>query len=112
MLYGSEIWNTIQTQMNRFEMFHQRCSRRILRIRWNYFVIVSHVEVLKRANIAPVDVLNSIFIRAARPRWFGHVARMPEDRIPNYLLHWVPKLGKRFRGRPRKNWLSYGYLCT
>jgi hypothetical protein len=28
---------------------------------------------------------------------------MPEEIIPNYLLHWVPKHGKRSRGRPRKN---------
>jgi hypothetical protein len=43
--------------------------RRILKIRWNYFV--SNAEVLKRANIAPVDV----FIRVARlMRWFGHVS--------------------------------------
>ena len=61
---------------------------------------MSNAEVLKRGNIAPVDV----FIRAARLRWFGHVVRMPEERIPNYLLHWVPKHGKRSRGRPRKNW--------
>ena len=26
--------------------------------------------------------------------------------IPDYLLHWVPRLSKRSRGRPRKNWLS------
>ena len=74
--------------------------RRILKIKWNYFV--SNAEVLKRANIAPVDV----FIRAARLRWFGHVVRMPEERIPNYLLHWIPKHGKRSRGRPWKNWMS------
>ena len=55
---------------------------------------MSNAEVLKRGNIAPVDV----FIRAARLRWLGHVVRMPEERIPNYLLHWVPKHGKRSRG--------------
>ena len=78
----------------------RRLLRRILKIKWNYFV--SNAEVPRRANITPVDV----FIRAARLRWFGHVMRMPEERIPNYLLHWVPKHGKRSRGRPRKNWLS------
>ena len=100
LLYGSEVWNTTQAQMKRFEVFHQRCSRRILKIRWNYFV--SNAEVLRRANIAPVDV----HIRAARLRWFGHVVRMPEERVPNYLLDWIPMQGKRSRGRPHKNWLS------
>jgi len=99
LLYGSEAWNTIQKQIWRFEVFHQRCLRRILKIRWNYFV--SNAEVLTRANIAPVDV----FIKAARFKWFGHEVRMPEERIPNYLLHWIPKHGKRSRCRPRKNWL-------
>ena len=100
LLYGSEVWNTTQAQMKRFEVFHQRCLRRILKIRWNYFV--SNADALKRANIAPVDV----HIRAARLRWFGHVVRMPEERLLNYLLDWIPMHGKRSRGRSRKNWLS------
>ena len=100
LLYGSEVWNTTQAQMKRFEVFHQRCLRRILKIRWNYFV--SNAEVLKRANITPVDV----HIRAARLRWFGHVVRLLEERVPNHLLDWIPMHDKRSRGRPRKNWLS------
>ena len=100
LLYGSEFWNTNHAQMKRFEVFHQRCVRRILKIRWNYFL--SNAEVLKRANIAPVDV----HIRAARLMWFGHVARMLEERLPNYLPDWIPMHGKRSRGRPHKNWLS------
>ena len=30
LLYGSEVWSTTQAQMKRFEVFHQRCLRRIL----------------------------------------------------------------------------------
>ena len=29
--------------------------------------------------------------------------RMPEDRLPYYLLEWKSKHGKRSRGRPRKS---------
>ena len=44
-----------------------------------------------------------------RLRWFGHVSRMPEHRLPNYLLEWKPKHGKRSRGRPRKS-LDYIFI--
>ncbi|MCP4473446.1 MAG: reverse transcriptase family protein [Gammaproteobacteria bacterium] len=100
LLYGSEVWNTTQTQMKRFQVFHHRCLRRILKIKWYYHV--SNKEVLRRANINPIEV----FIRASRLRWFGHVVRMSEERIPRYLLKWMPKHGKRSRGKLRKNWLT------
>ena len=63
---------------------------------------MSNAEVMKRANIAPVDV----HVRAARLRWLFHLVKMPEERVPNYLLDWIPMHGKGSRGRPRKNWLS------
>ncbi len=94
--YGSEVWNTTQARMKRFAVFHQRCLRKILRIKWNYFV--SNAEVLKRANINPIEV----FVRASRLRWFGHdVVRMPEERVPKYLLKWIPKQ-KAQRQTPEK----------
>ena len=34
------------------------------------------------------------------------MVRMPEERIPNYLLHWIPKHGKGPEAGPEKNWLS------
>ena len=37
-----------------------------------------------------------------RLRWFGHVARMPEERLPHYLQSWAPEHGKRSRGGQRK----------
>ena len=42
-------------------------------------------------------------IRLNRLRWFGHVQRMEENRIPKRVLYM--KLGtKRLRGRPRNRW--------
>ena len=43
--------------MIRFEVFHQRCLRRILKIKRNY--LVSNAEVVNRANIALVDMMYS-----------------------------------------------------
>ena len=34
-------------------------------------------------------------------QWYGHVKRIPEERIPKLIMEWVP-LERRKRGRPRK----------
>lgn len=100
LLYGCEVWNTTDAQMKRFSAFHLKCLRRILRIKW--FHRVRNEEVLNRARIKPVEA----FIAASRLRWFGHVSRMTEERLPRYLLGWKPQHGRRSRGRPRKTWLN------
>ena len=42
-------------------------------------------------------------IRLNRLRWFGHVQRMEENRIPKRVLYM--NLGtRRLRGRPRNRW--------
>ena len=100
LLYGCEAWTTTQAQDRRVEAFHQRCLRRILRIQW--YKRVTNREVLERSGIEPI----SAFIGNGRLRWFGHVVRMPEERVPNRLYHWAPIHGKRSRGRPRTAWPS------
>jgi len=42
-------------------------------------------------------------IRLNRLRWFGHVERMEENRIPKTVLH-MNLEPTRFRGRPRNRW--------
>ena len=98
LTYGCEVWNTTQAQTKRIESFHQRCLRRILKIRW--FNRVPNKEVLRRAG---TDTLE-IHVASMRLRWFGHVVRMPSDRLPRYMAEWIPLHGKRNRGRPRKSW--------
>ena len=98
--YGCEVWNTTQTQNRRIESFHQSCLRRILKVRW--FHRVRNEDVLTRAQIKPI--IN--FIAAKRMRWYGHVVRMPEGRMPGYLLEWTPKHGRRRRGGTRTSWID------
>src|SRR5688572_8591 len=40
-----------------------------------------------------------------RLRWFGHVGRMPVDRIPHSALH-ARFEGKRHKSRPRQRWID------
>jgi len=54
------------------------------------------MQVLKKHTIIET-------IRLNRLRWFGHVQRMEENRIPKSVLYM--NLGTtRLRGRPRNRW--------
>ena len=45
-------------------------------------------------------------IATMRLRWFGHVSRMPDERLPKYLLNWTPKHGSRSSGYQHKYWTA------
>ncbi|PSN47039.1 hypothetical protein C0J52_09357 [Blattella germanica] len=49
-------------------------------------------------------------IKTAQLRWFGHVKRMREDRLPKKIFEWQP-MGRRKRGRPTITWTE-GILKT
>ena len=38
-------------------------------------------------------------------QWYGHVKRMPEERIPKLIMEWIPR-ERRKTGRPRKTWME------
>ena len=63
---------------------------------------MKNVDVLEKAHIQSIEVMLGL----NRLRWFGHVSRMPEERLPRRLLEWTPTHGKRSRGRPKKSWLA------
>ena len=41
-------------------------------------------------------------IEKKRLQWYGHVKRMPEERIPKLIMEWTPT-ERRKRGCPRKS---------
>jgi hypothetical protein len=40
-----------------------------------------------------------------RIQWYGHVKRMPEERVPNLIMEWIPE-ERRKGGRPTRTWME------
>ena len=104
LLHGSETWTAIKSHVHRVEVFHQRCLRRIMHIKW--FSNTINEIVLQRAGIENVATV----IFRNRLRWFGHVivARNKDFIITlaQKLLQWKTTHRKRSRDRPSKYWLD------
>jgi hypothetical protein len=70
----------------------------------------SSLEKIKNENIKEImgvkgkpDIID--IIEKKRLQWYGHVKRIPEERIPKLILEWVPA-ERRKRGCPRKTWME------
>jgi len=80
-------------------VFEMSCLRRI-------------AEVARLDRVKNEDIRNSLKIRRdiekvelRRIYYFGHVARMDQNRLPNISMHGRVN-GTRTRGRPRKRWID------
>jgi hypothetical protein len=70
----------------------------------------SRLERIKNENIKEImgmkgkpDIID--IIEKKRLQWYGHVKRMPEERIPKLIMEWIPE-ERRKRGRRRKTWME------
>jgi hypothetical protein len=75
---------------------------------WRRFARKSRKETVRNDTIkAIMEVVKNILevIEEKRLRWFGHVKRMPGNRLPRKILEWEPE-GTRRRGRPKERWID------
>ena len=96
LLYASETWTVYSRHARKLNHFHTSCLRRILKINWQDKIPDS--EVLTRAKIPSVNTL----LQKAQLRWVGHVARMPDKRIPKQLMYGELEGGRRLAGGQKK----------
>ena len=99
LLYGAETWSlTTKTQSKL-----QAAEMRVLRL----IKGVTRRGRCKNADIRKEVGVGSIIedIERSKLRWYGHVMRMSDDRLPKKYLTWVPE-GSRPTGRPRKRWID------
>ena len=96
LLYGCETWTVYQRHAKRLNHFHTTSLRKLLGVKWQDKV--PDTEVLERAGLPSVFTM----LMQAQLRWAGHVARMPDHRLPKQLLFGELVDGKRSRGAPKK----------
>ena len=75
--YGSESWTLRKADMLKLEAFEMRCLRSILGVR--LLDKVKNVDIRHRLKITKTI---SEEIGQRRLKWFGHVVRMPQQRLP------------------------------
>ena len=107
--YAAETWTLTKAQERRLEVFENVILRRIYGPIYDYEDQAwrqRHNEELRAASRLP---LITSYIRAARLRWAGHVARMDEDAPCKIYLFGRPE-GRRPVGRPRLRWGDLRHL--
>jgi hypothetical protein len=103
LTYASETWTLTKTDRKQLNIFERKVYRRILgpvydneKENWR---ILTNKEIY--ASVKKPIIIETI--RLNRLRWFGHVQRMEENRIPRRVLYM--NLGTtRLTGRPRNRW--------
>ena len=102
LLYGSETWTLLKSDINKLEVFQMRCLRQILGVSLRD----RHRNEIIREKCDNQPSIEEQ-IQKRRLRWFGHVCRMNTSRLPHKLLwrerpvHWRVQ-----RAAPKKTWLK------
>jgi len=102
LLCGAEVWQIPTREINKFlstEMDVLRTSARKSRLGR---IKSEHIQEIMGVKGKP-DTID--IIEQKRLQWYGHVKRMPEDRITNLIIDSIPR-ERRKRGRPRKMWME------
>ena len=102
LVYGAEVWQIPTTEMNKIVSTEmdvlRRSARKSRRERIKNEYIKEIVGVKGKQDI--VDI-----IEKKRLQWYGHVKRMPEERMSKLIMEWTPT-ERRKKGRPRKWWIE------
>ena len=100
LTYGHESWVMTERMKSQVQASEMRFLRRIEGV--TLFNKVRSSEIRKSLNIEPL----LLRIERSQLSWFGHVSRMPQERLPKQALH-AKANGRRPVGRPRTRWTDY-----
>ena len=100
LTYGHESWVMTKRVRSQAQASKMRFLRRIEGV--TLYNKVRSSEIRKSLNIEPL-VLR---MERSQLRWFGHVSRMLQERLPKQAL-FAKANGSRPVGRPRTRWTDY-----
>jgi len=97
MTYGSETWTTTKFLEQKLKTA-QHAMRKMLHI--TIHDKVKNTEIRRKTQIKAIIE----YIKEAKWRWAGHIARREDNRWTKRLTEWQPRVGKRRRGRQKRRW--------
>ena len=97
LTYGHESWVMTERMRSQMQASEMRFLQRIEGV--TLFNKVRSSEIRKFLNIKPL----LLRIERSQLRWFGHVSRMPQERLPKQALP-TKENGRRPVGRPITRW--------
>ena len=100
LLYGAETWTVLNKHCAAVSVFLMSCLRHICGI--SLRDRVSNVDLYNMLAMCQTCCMDSQ-LRSKRLRWYGHVCRMLDTRLPKVMLFGQVK-GNPPVGRPRKIW--------
>lgn len=98
--YGSEVWvmnKTLERKLLTSEMtYWRRCCG---------LTLLDHVrnEEIRERMAVKSTIVDNIYEKQLK--WYGHLRRMNDERIPKQVWNWTPAQRNK-RGRPRRKWIN------
>ena len=100
LTYGHELWVMTERVRSRVQAAEMRFLRRAAGL--TLMDRVRSSTIRESLNIEPL----LLHIEKSQLRWYGHVLRMPQERLVKRVFQAAP-VGRRPLGRPRARWADY-----
>lgn len=98
LTYGSQNWALTKQQTQKLRTCQRSIERKLLGIKLKDKI--KNVEIRKKTKLKDVVATTNIL----KWSWAGHIARIKDERWAKITTEWIPRDGKRSRGRQRKRW--------
>ena len=100
VMYGSELWGLKLSERQKLNVFEMKCLRSMAGVSRRDRVRNEIVRERTGVRFALADRVDRNVLR-----WFGHVERMENERLPKMLVN-ARVDGRAVRGRPRYGWMD------